>query len=92
MELFVKASETSFGTTIHKTRKCCYSKTNDYIKNALSGIMTNDLKFPLINSVERIRQQHFTHFISKFSKHSSPRMRQATTIIVFNFIIRDIPC
>ena len=34
--------------------------------------MANDLKYHSIYSVERIRQQHFTHSILKFYKNSSP--------------------
>ena len=45
------------------------------MKNALSGIMASDLLFPSISSVERIRQQHFTYLISKFSKDSSPMLK-----------------
>ena len=40
----------------HKFRKCCNSESADDIKNALSGIMANDLKFPSIYSVEIIKQ------------------------------------
>ena len=44
------------------------------IKNACSEIMANGLMFPLMYSVDRIRQCHFMHLISKFSKHSSPML------------------
>ena len=58
MELlqFVQASHTSSGTTFHRTLKCCNSKNNGDIKNALSEIMGNDLNFFLICSVEIIKQ------------------------------------
>ena len=36
--------------------KCCNSENIDDIKDALSGIMANDLKFPSTNPVEKIRQ------------------------------------
>ena len=36
---------------------------NNDVANALSGIMANDLKYHSIYSVERNRQQHFTHSI-----------------------------
>ena len=32
------------------------SEDNDSIKNVLSGIMVDNIKFPLINSVERMRE------------------------------------
>ena len=34
--------------------------------------MGSDLKFHSIYSVERIRQQHFTHSVLRFCKDSSP--------------------
>ena len=77
--IFCKASDTSFRTSFHKSFKRCNSKNYDYIANGLSGIMANHLKYHSIYSVERIRQQHFTHSILKFCKDSSPMLckRQA---------------
>ena len=57
--------------------KRCNSKNNDDIANALSGIVANDLKYHSIYSVERIRQQHFTHSILKFCKDSSPMLHSS---------------
>ena len=37
-----------------KCLKCCNSENNDNIKNPLSGIMSNVLKFPSIDLAERI--------------------------------------
>ena len=54
--LFVRASHTSSGTTSHRTLKCCNSKNNGDIKNALSAITGNDLNFFLICLVEMISQ------------------------------------
>ena len=38
------------------------------ITNVLSGTKANDLKFPFIDAVEEIRQQHFAPLISKPAK------------------------
>ena len=38
-----------------KLKNAVIPKNNDHIKNALSGIIANDLKFLSINSVERIK-------------------------------------
>ena len=54
--IFFKASNTSPGTSLHKTYKRWNSKNNDDITNALTGIMANDLKLPSIYAVARIRQ------------------------------------
>ena len=40
----------------HKLKNCCNSENNNDIKNAISGIMANDVKFLSIYSVEIIRQ------------------------------------
>ena len=52
--IFSIASDTSFYTSLHK--KNGIFKDNDDIKNAFSGILANDLKFPSIFSVARIMQ------------------------------------
>ena len=40
----------------HKCLECCNCENNDATKNALSGIIANDLKFSSINSIESLAQ------------------------------------
>ena len=51
--------------------KCWNSENNDDIRNALSGIMADDLKFP---STYSVGDKIFTHLIFKFCKDSSPML------------------
>ena len=54
--IFVKACNASSHTSFHKAKNAVIPKNIDDVKDALAGILANDLKFPLVYSVERIIQ------------------------------------
>ena len=58
--------------------KYCDSENNDDTKNALSGILANDLKFPSIYSIERTRQRNVTHSTVKVLQRFGPILSRGT--------------